>query len=105
MTPFSDGEHAILTKLAEVGQTQAVTTERLVAVLDRLESHLERGEQERKADVERVTAHIDAKLKKLPEAHTAILGDPRFWIALALLLVGGVLGPEAKAALWSLFTR
>jgi hypothetical protein len=64
MTPLSDGEVAILAKLADVAQHQAVTTERLIGVLERLNQHMERADDERDRAVVSVKAHITSALDK-----------------------------------------
>jgi len=64
MTPLSDGEAAILGRLADIAQKQAVTTERLVAVLDKVDGHLVRMDVDRAEAVESVKSHVDAALDK-----------------------------------------
>ena len=105
MVPLSDGEHAILARLADVAQHQAVTTERLIAVLERVDNHLGRIDDGREAAVNDLKGHINAKMVALSNTQAAFLGDARFWIALAILLLGGMLGPDAKQAILMLFKR
>ena len=64
MTPLSDGEVAILSRLADVAQQQAVTTERLTAVLEKIDDHLSRMDSERDNAVSSVKAHVSAVLDK-----------------------------------------
>lgn len=64
MTPLSDGEVAILAKLADVAQQQAVTTERLIGVLERLNLHMERADEMRDKDVASMKAHVTETMAK-----------------------------------------
>lgn len=87
MTPMSDGETAILGKLAEVAQQQAVTTERLIGVLERFDDHLKRADEDRDAAVESLKRHFNA----------GITSSDTWWrraflIAVALLMLSNLVG-------------
>jgi len=66
MTPVSDVEAAILGKLADIAQHQAVNTERLIAntdrlaaVVERVDEHLTRMDAERDKAVAGIKQHME----------------------------------------------
>lgn len=60
--PLSDGEATILGKLAQIAERQAVTTERLISLLERVDGHLVRMDSERDDAVAAVKNHVTTTL-------------------------------------------
>lgn len=81
MTPISDGENAILEKLANVAQQQAVTTERLAGVLEKIDDHMLRMDKERDIAVASLKNHIT----------TTITSSERWWRRAMWILVMSVI--------------
>ena len=87
MTPMSDGETRILSKLADVAQQQAVNGERLTALVERLEDKLELIDEATEAAVEKLQGHI-----------TSVVGRSDTWwrraffIAIAALSLSNITG-------------
>ena len=59
---MSDGEMAILGKLADVAERQAVTTERLTSLIERVDEHLTRMDGERDDAVASVKQFVGTSL-------------------------------------------
>lgn len=87
MTPMSDAEAAILGKLAEVAQQQAVSTERLVAVLERVDDHLGRMDSEREREVGGLKSHMDASFSRSDS-----WWRKAFLVAVVLIMLSNVVG-------------
>jgi hypothetical protein len=62
VTPLSDGEAAILNRLADIAQQQAVTNERLIGVLEKVDDHLVRMDSDRIKAVESINGHTTTVL-------------------------------------------
>lgn len=62
--PYDDGQAAILGKLAQIAERQAVTTERLIALLEKVDDHLERMDADRAKAVETVKGHIASEFDR-----------------------------------------
>lgn len=84
---MSDGETAILGKLAEVAQQQAVTTEKLIGVLERFDDHLRRADDDREAAVESLKRHFTEGLSQSDGWWRRA-----FLIAVALLMLSNLIG-------------
>lgn len=79
---MSEGETAILGKLADVAQQQAVTMERLIGVLNRLDEHMGRQDHERDKAVVTIKSHVTDAI------HTSLSKSDIWWRRAAIIGVG-----------------
>lgn len=97
MTPMSDGETAILGRLADVLQQQAVHTERQTGMIERLDDRLSRMEDDRAEDHAGLKTHIADAISK-----SDTWWRRAFFIAVGALALAQIAGASLPPLLWSL---
>jgi hypothetical protein len=80
-------EPSIFNKLAEIAQQQAVTTERLVAVIERLEAHLMQMDKDREVAVESIKGHVTTTMEQ-----SQIWWRRALWISVGVVALADLLG-------------
>lgn len=95
MTAIGDSggstERAILDRLADIGERHAVATERMGAMIERLDGHLTRADDDRDGAVDAIKEHVSQELRsELGRSET--WWRRAFWIAVALLALSNLAG-------------